>query len=109
MGLDAETHQPIPNATVFMIDENRPNRQPSTGQTDDNGRVRLSYEFMAGGISSPVQDTGVIILGYGTLQVEGKGYQRFSEQLVRFIGERWKLHGPPLPDIEVGLKRESRP
>ena len=102
---DNETNQPIPRASVRFSGADL----ASKATTDGEGRVRLSHEFMTHGTLSPVQDTGSIQLFRGILEVEAEGYHSAKEGLDSLIEPVWDLYGPPLPTVEIRLRKERRP
>jgi hypothetical protein len=103
---DAQTAQPLANALVRLSASGDGSRM-TEGKTDAAGAVHLRHTFTAVGIDSWVQQTGVFYLWRETLQVEASGYEPIHTQLEDYTGPVWNLYGPPLPVVEVLLKRTA--
>jgi hypothetical protein len=100
---DAESRQPVPNASVrlFAYKENT-----SSGPTDSAGRVSLKHALTTVGPVSLTRNTGCYYLWKETLEVEAEGSESISTRLTKFTEPVWNLYGPPLPALEVALKRK---
>ncbi len=105
---DATTKQPIANAAVRLFDEHEmmdPNA--SEGQTNEKGTCFLDHHFTSIGTLSPIRDTGGYYLWRDTLKIDALDYQGICEKLETFTGGWWPLYGPPIPVVEVNLKKNK--
>jgi hypothetical protein len=101
---DADTTEPIPEATVLLhkLYEKDDGLKETTGP---KGTARLVRKFTSIGTDSLIQRDGLIYLWQDALEVHAEGYRSLGEPLDKFAGRTWDLYGPPLPMIEVRLKK----
>lgn len=107
---DESTQQPIPNAAVRLFkDSEMEDANKSECQTDEKGTCFLNHRFTSIGTLSPIRDTGSYYLWRDTLKVDATNFHSISKNLETFTGPGWPLHGPPMPAVEVRLKKNSGP
>jgi hypothetical protein len=115
--LDDDTGRPVPAASVWLgqgVPEppewlGQEEKGGSRATTDAEGWARLEHSFMAGGTANFLWSSGGPYLGQGTLKVEAVGYRGFQERLPKLVGPAADANGPPLPPVEVRLKKGPRP
>jgi hypothetical protein len=105
---DADTGRPLPHAVVRLAKAEQEG-EGTPGRTDEAGRAQLTHDVKVAGTSSLVVRTGSLSVVGETLHVEAPGYQSLHEPLGKFTGLEWDLYGPPIPAVEVTLKKLGRP
>jgi hypothetical protein len=103
--VDADTGRPVPDASVSLGDESEKDAsRATTGTTDTKGQARLERRFMMSGSATWVGIRGGLYL-WDTLRVEAAGYWGVRGRLSEYTADGWDAYGPPLPPVEVRLKR----
>jgi hypothetical protein len=100
---DADTGQGIEGATV-SVSLLGDHSEGAASRTGPDGTARLRCRFRSGGADSLVRQTGSFCLSEH-LTVDATGYRGIREPLWKHLAESWDLYGPPLPVIEVTLKK----
>lgn len=103
---EAGTEKPVPGALVRVFNEFA--ESGSEKRTDTAGKAEFNFSFTAAGESSLVHDTGDIYIWPVSLKIAVDGYQEANERLGRFVDSPQTLYGPPLPVVQVKLKRSKK-
>jgi hypothetical protein len=101
--IDSKSKGSIENALVRVYEV--PSEETLEGQTDSRGFIEFKLRLMTGGTTSLVTRTGVFYLRGRSLKIEADGYFPVDAPFEKYT-DHVDLHGPPLPTVEIQLKKK---
>ncbi len=109
--VDAETDNPIPNASVrILFDANTKETVvgQSEGQTNGDGVVNLLPELNWTSMTRPLWGRrGSVHFWHYVLEVTARNYVPLSPELSDYTGSARPLHDPCPPPITIKMKRQE--
>jgi hypothetical protein len=101
---DDKDGTPIPGASVRLTSGG--DRDEPEWKTNAAGEVDVEYLFQTCGTNSFFERHAVIEVGLATVNVRVEGYHPVYDYLSEFTDSARDLYGPPIPPVEIRLKRK---